>query len=153
MRVGEVARRAGVSPRAVRLYEAEGVLPRAARTAGGYRTYGEHELELLRFVARLRAVGLGLGDIRELVRLRERGVPPSQRVLALLHARLAALDRTLRALDRWRAALAEVLEQARSIAASNGELRLCRLVAAPELAPPPVQPSPVRRRHHGMEVR
>src|SRR5262245_48480233 len=92
MTIGQVARRAGLSTRAVRFYEREAILPPAPRTTSGYRTYTEHDLELLSLIARLRAVGLGLADIREVVRLREHGVPPPERVIRLLEVRLAQLD-------------------------------------------------------------
>jgi DNA-binding transcriptional MerR regulator len=132
MRVGEIARQAGVSPRAVRLYEAEGVLPAARRTASGYRSYTEQDLELLRFVARLRAVGLHLREIREVVHLRARGVPPPDRVIALLEGELAQVDRSLHLLQQKRHQLAAVLHQARSRAGHGQEVRLCRLVAESE---------------------
>jgi DNA-binding transcriptional MerR regulator len=43
--VGEAARRAGVSAKAVRLYESRGILPPAERTEAGYRTYTEGDVE------------------------------------------------------------------------------------------------------------
>jgi MerR family transcriptional regulator, copper efflux regulator len=132
MRVGELARRAGLTTRAVRLYEAEGVLPAARRTANRYRSYTEQDLELLRFVARLRAVGLRLSEIREVVRLRARGVPPPERVIALLEGELARLDRSLDLLRQKRCRLADVLHQAQSRAGQGLVVHLCRLVAESE---------------------
>jgi DNA-binding transcriptional MerR regulator len=142
MLVGDVAKRAGLTARAVRLYEAEGVLPHAARTASGYRTYGEHELELLRFVARLRAIDLPLDDIREVVQLRARGAPPQDRVIALLQAELARLDGAMSALHDRRGKLAAVLHQARAAAGRGEDVRLCRLVAQPEPARTAQYPAP-----------
>jgi DNA-binding transcriptional MerR regulator len=60
MRVSELARQAGVSTKAVRFYESEGVLPRAARQANGYREYGEADVCRLRLVVALRGLGLEL---------------------------------------------------------------------------------------------
>jgi arsenate reductase (thioredoxin) len=58
MRVGELARRAGVAPSAIRWYEAAGVLPAPARKASGYRQYAEGDLARLRLVVSLRRLGL-----------------------------------------------------------------------------------------------
>lgn len=58
MRVSELARRAGIAPSAVRFYEAAGVLPRATRSANGYRDYGEADLSRLRLIVVLRRAGL-----------------------------------------------------------------------------------------------
>jgi DNA-binding transcriptional MerR regulator len=129
MTIGQVARHAGLSPRAVRFYEAEGILPHAQRTAGGYRLYAEHEVELLRFVAQLRHVGLSVADVRAIIRLREHGVPQLDRVIALLEARIAGLDRELDSLHDARARLVEVLHRAR-FGVQGGDVRLCQLVGA-----------------------
>ena len=130
MTIGQIARLAGLSPRAVRFYESKGLLPPAQRTASGYRLYAEHDLELLRLVAQLRRAGLSLADVREVIRLREYGVPPPDRVIALLEARIAAFDRELDSLHDARGRLVELLQRAHLGAGIGKEVRLCRLVAA-----------------------
>lgn len=62
MRVSELARRAGVATSAIRFYEREGVLPRAARSGVGYRDYTDVDLDRLRVLATLRSLGLGLQE-------------------------------------------------------------------------------------------
>jgi DNA-binding transcriptional MerR regulator len=136
MTIGQVARQAGLSPRAVRFYDTEGVLPPPARSSGGYRLYADHELILLRFVAQLRRVGLSVADIREVVRIRECGMPPPDRVIALLEARIAGVDRDLELLQEARCRLVEVLHRARFGLGRAADVRLCRLVD------PPTTPSP-----------
>jgi DNA-binding transcriptional MerR regulator len=64
--VGQVARQAGLTPRAVRFYKAEGILASAPRSPNGYRLYTTDDVECLQFIGRLRTFGLGLVDIREL---------------------------------------------------------------------------------------
>ena len=48
MTVGAAADAAGVSAKAVRLWEAKGLLPAAERTEAGYRVFTEHDLDVLR---------------------------------------------------------------------------------------------------------
>jgi hypothetical protein len=55
--VGQAARRAGLTAKAVRLYEARGLLPPAERTSSGYRCYTEHDIRLLRFIRQARDLG------------------------------------------------------------------------------------------------
>ena len=57
MRIGELARRTGVSERSLRYYEAEGLL-RAERTAGGQRRYGEWAVDRVIRIQALYAAGL-----------------------------------------------------------------------------------------------
>ncbi len=64
--IGEVCARLGLSARTVRYYEELGLLPGVRRRAGGRRVYGADELERLRFIQRLKALGLPLAEIREL---------------------------------------------------------------------------------------
>ena len=47
IRVGELVKRSGSSRKALRLYEARGILPTPRRTASGYRIYGDEVLTLL----------------------------------------------------------------------------------------------------------
>jgi MerR family transcriptional regulator, redox-sensitive transcriptional activator SoxR len=62
--VGEVARRSGYAPSALRYYERQGLIV-ASRTAGNQRRYERHVLRRLAFIRAARHVGLGLEEIRE----------------------------------------------------------------------------------------
>jgi MerR family copper efflux transcriptional regulator len=78
MKIGEVARRSGVSIRALRFYERIGLLAPAARRPSGYRLYGERELHHLAFIRQASALGFTLASIRPLVAAidgRTRGAP------------------------------------------------------------------------------
>ena len=57
MLIGELANRAGVSRRAIRLYETLGILPASTRTPARYRQYDERALAVLTFVAGARRLG------------------------------------------------------------------------------------------------
>ena len=57
MRIGELAHRAGVTRKAVRYYEALGLLT-PGRLANGYRDYGERELRLAREIRTLTRLGI-----------------------------------------------------------------------------------------------
>ena len=61
--VGSLAKLAGVTVRALRHYEDEGLL-HPERTASGYRCYGAADVERLQQILLLRSCGLSLGDIR-----------------------------------------------------------------------------------------
>jgi MerR family transcriptional regulator, redox-sensitive transcriptional activator SoxR len=64
--VGELARRSGFAPSALRFYEAEGLV-HATRTSGGQRRYERSTLRRLAFIRAARNVGLGLDEVRDVL--------------------------------------------------------------------------------------
>ncbi|MET8927149.1 MerR family transcriptional regulator [Streptomyces sp. NPDC003509] len=67
MRIGEVARRAGVSVRALRYYEEQDLL-RAERSSGGQRRYPDSAVDRVQLIQQLYAAGLPSGSVREVLR-------------------------------------------------------------------------------------
>ncbi|WP_020576699.1 MerR family transcriptional regulator [Actinopolymorpha alba] len=66
MRIGELSRRTGVSQRALRYYEEQGLL-RPSRRASGYREYADTDVETVRRIRILLAAGLGTSTIAEIL--------------------------------------------------------------------------------------
>lgn len=144
LRIGELARRGGVTAATVRYYERAGVLLPPPRSAAGYRLYGERAVEELVFVRRAQGLGFTLDEIRELLDLSRRGSPPCGRVLALAEQHLEAVDRRIRELRAYRRRLGGLVRRWRR----GGPCRftssgLCDLVAA---APLPASTDGVRPR-------
>ncbi|MEU0042751.1 MerR family transcriptional regulator [Streptomyces werraensis] len=109
--IGQVARVAGVTPKAVRVYEAKGLLPVAERSSAGYRLYDDQDVELLA-LRRARALGLHLDDIREVLAIRDGGVRPCATVRDLLDARITEIDDPVSELMALRKTLADARQRA-----------------------------------------
>ena len=104
--IGEAARLTGLTAKRIRHYESLGLLPKARRTASGYRFYDDVALHTLRFVAHARELGFGMDEIAELVGLwgnRRRSSAEVKRLVARhvdeLRRRAAELARLERALE------------------------------------------------------
>jgi len=100
MQIGAVAKRIGLSVDAIRFYERSNLLPCASRTNGGFRQYGNGEVESLRFIRRAKGLGFTLHEIRELLEIRQSELqacaPVRRRLkqkLACVHVKLADLAR------------------------------------------------------------
>ncbi|MGH9223828.1 MAG: MerR family DNA-binding protein [Acidimicrobiales bacterium] len=115
MRTGELAERAGITPEAVRFYQRVGVLSAPARTASGYRGYDEVAVDRLSFVRAAQAVGLTLGQIRELIAFRDQDEPPCALVLELIQRRSTELGGRIAELKRIKAELDHLAERVRSL--------------------------------------
>lgn len=68
LQVGELARAAGKTVRAIHLYEELGLLHPSARSKGHFRLYGLEALMRVRWISKLQEIGLSLNDIRAVVR-------------------------------------------------------------------------------------
>src|SRR5215212_5940427 len=71
IRVGEVAERLGVSPRTIKYYEEIGLVGPERRSQGGFRLYGEREVDQLERILRMKGMGYSLAAIREILAVRE----------------------------------------------------------------------------------
>jgi DNA-binding transcriptional MerR regulator len=112
VRIGEVASTTGMTTKALRFYEDQGLLPPAERTPSGYRDYGPDVLTRLDFIRRGRSAGLSLTQIRQVLDVRDGGEAPCEHVTTLLTARLADLDRQIADLQTLRETVAELRDQA-----------------------------------------
>lgn len=66
-KIGDLARLAGKTPRALRLYEERGLLSPRSRTCGGFRMYGPEALMRIKWVDQLQTLGLSLNAIASLL--------------------------------------------------------------------------------------
>lgn len=99
MRIGELARQAGVDVQTVRYYEREGLLEAPARTGAGYRAYGPEHLERLNFVRHCRSLDMPLAEIRRLIDLSTDKMVSCDEVNALVGAHLGRVQAKRRSLE------------------------------------------------------
>lgn len=114
MKIGELAAEAGTTTKTLRFYEEEGLLPHTARTTAGYREYTPEALARLDFIHRGQAAGLTLGQIKQVLDIRDNGHAPCEHVRDLLDHRLADLDTQLHSLTALRDTLIDLRDQATS---------------------------------------
>lgn len=114
MRIGEIAQRVGVATSAIRFYEQAGLLPEPERTASGYRDYHPSVIDRLTFIRAGQAVGLTLGELREVLGIRDRGETPCHHVAGLIHRRIDEVDQRIEDLGRLRRDLVALADQAAS---------------------------------------
>jgi DNA-binding transcriptional MerR regulator len=120
--IGEVCQHTGLSSRTVRYYEELGLLPGVRRRAGGRRVYGPDEIQRLRFIRRLKALGLSLAEVKDLnavYAIAGSTAAMLERLEELLDQRLGELDQRIGEL----ATLRQEIERYRSRVARRRDAR------------------------------
>jgi Hg(II)-responsive transcriptional regulator len=126
MKIGQLARQAGVPIDTVRYYERHGLLPEPVRELSGYRSYQASDVDRLQFVRRAKALGFTLVEIRELLSLSDHRDEDMAELRAAAAGKLADIDRKLAELTRMRAGLQTLLKAC----PGHGELGLCPILHA-----------------------
>jgi len=90
MKIGELARKTGLTPSAIRFYEEQGLLSPASRTAGGYREYASNAAERLYMIQASKRLGFSLDIIRGM--FTETGQCSKTKTLALTEIRLREIE-------------------------------------------------------------
>ena len=110
MTIGQLARRVGIRPSAIRYYEAQGILMPPMRSASEYRLYGSETVSMIRFVQRARELGFSLEQIRQIVDA-SRDDLPCTACRKLINQRLAQVEKELRQLRSLRDRLKRLSRQ------------------------------------------
>jgi MerR family transcriptional regulator, copper efflux regulator len=114
MRIGDVAERAGVTPRTIRYYESIGLIPPGEREGHGQHYYTEETLGRLQKIDQLKTLGLSLdeiGDVIDLYFTDPSGIQAKQKVLSMLRRHRAEADQKIGALRQFRADLQAHIER------------------------------------------
>lgn len=117
--IGEAADAAGVTARAVRLYETKGLVTPPERTPSGYRVFTQAHVEALAFVRRSRSLGLSLDAIAEIMDISASGQPCCDRTKDLLTQRLGEIDAAIADLQHLRQAISRAHDVTADQASGN----------------------------------
>lgn len=120
MKIGELAKRAGVSTSRVRFYEERGLLLPAARADNGYRSYGPEDLERLVRVKRAQALGFSLDQIALFMNRPEAERRAKIGVVEAAEAKLAEIDLHLAEVEERRRQILAFLDEVRVEKAASG---------------------------------
>lgn len=99
LQIGDVAQQTGLTVDAIRFYEKERLLPRTARTAGGFRLYSGGSVERLHFIQQAQTLGFSLAEIRELLLLRDEKLKACSHVRDLLQHKLESVRQKIEQLQ------------------------------------------------------
>jgi DNA-binding transcriptional MerR regulator len=115
-KIGQLANLVGVSPRTIRYYEEIGLLNSIKRVEGGKRIYTDQDHQRLKFIKRLKYLGLTLAEMHELEdiyqihRTNKRVLP---RLLELLENHVGKIEERIQNLEKLRSEILTYHERIR----------------------------------------
>ena len=124
MKIGEVAREAGLGVHAVRFYEREGLLVEPTRKPSGYRDYPPEVIPRLRFIRRAKELGFSLAEILALLELDADSSASAADVKRLAESTLEDVEGRIKALQRMRRELKKLVDGC----AGEGSVSSCSIL-------------------------
>ncbi len=110
-KIGELAKKAGVSVESIRFYESEGLLAAKTRTGAGYRLYSETELQQLYFIVHAKRIGFSLKEINRLLGLQvDKESHTCEDVKGYTGSKIAEIDAKIADLMKMRSALSNLYD-------------------------------------------
>ncbi|MBR9885349.1 MAG: heavy metal-responsive transcriptional regulator [Oceanospirillales bacterium] len=124
LRIGELAKRSGLSVETLRYYERRGLIPSPERLPSGYRTYPEQTLDRLIFIRRSKELGFSLDEIVELLDLEVAGDVSASDVKSRVDNKIEMVERKIADLKR----LQHSLQTLSGLCCGEGSLSDCPIL-------------------------
>ncbi|MBX3023004.1 MAG: MerR family transcriptional regulator [Bdellovibrionales bacterium] len=126
MKIGALASRTGLTVDAIRFYEKQGLIKSLGRTEGGYREFSSETTELLKFIAKCRALDISIPEIRKLLQVRSRSSKSCREANLVIDDQLAKLRARIKELKKLESQLSEL----RSVCNQELDPEKCEIIKA-----------------------
>ncbi len=124
MRIGQVAKHAGVNVETIRFYERKGLIAQPLRLNGGYRQYPKDAVAKIRFIKRAKELGFSLAEIAELLSLQTNPRATCADVKQRAEAKILAIQERVKGLQTMKRALGTLVESC----SGSGPLNDCPII-------------------------
>lgn len=134
LKIGDIAKRTGVSVATLRYYESLNLLYPVERGENNYRYYSSDTIQQVQFIKKAQTLGFSLEDIRRILEVRDHGELPCDLVQVLLQDKINQLETQIQQMiafkselenyrDRWSTVLPTQVES------DTNEAEVCPLIA------------------------
>jgi len=111
LKIGEVARRSGLSVKTIRFYCDQGLIRPSGRSEGGYRLFGAEVFTELALIRTLKGMEIPLQDVRRILESRRSGVCTCTALQSRIRAKAAEIGQKIEALHSLQSELHTMLER------------------------------------------
>lgn len=123
MLIGGLAKATNTKVNTIRFYEDIGLMPVAARTPSGQRSYTDDDIRRLSFIRHARALGFSTDEVRSLIELKDTPDEDCEIAAQIAASHLTSVEQRLAQLKRLRDELANVVSSC-----SGGKVINCRII-------------------------
>ncbi len=109
LRIGEVAKRSGLSVKTIRFYCDEGLLQPCGRSEGGYRLFDAESLSELEIIRTLRAMDVPIAELARILDVRRAGVCNCSMLKESIAAKLSSINARMEDLQAMKTELTRLL--------------------------------------------
>lgn len=124
MKIGQLAKRAGVNVETIRFYERKGLITQPSRHTGGYRQYPHEAIVKIRFIKRAKELGFSLTEIAELLSLQANPRATCADVKLRAESKISTIHERMKDLQK----IKRSLEQLASACKGSGPLNDCPII-------------------------
>jgi MerR family transcriptional regulator, copper efflux regulator len=111
LKIGEVARRSGLSIKTIRFYSEEGLIHPIARSEGGYRLFSEAVFAELALIRTLKAMEIPLHDVRRILESRRSGFCTCESLQGRIRDKAGEIEQKIAALRDLHTELEDLLSR------------------------------------------
>ena len=130
-RIGQMAKRVGVTVETLRFYETQALIPEPRRTRSGHRLYTSETIRRVRFIQRAKELGFSLKDIHALITLRSEPGTTCAAVKGHARQKITDVEEKIGDLTRIHRVLTNLVEQCDA----NADLSKCPILGALDETP------------------
>lgn len=114
MKIGELAKKTGLTVDAIRFYEKSGLIKGPSRSEGGYREFNQDTVAAIEFISHCRSLDIPIIQIKKLLNVRSGSVKSCREANEVIDEQLKNLRHRIKELKRLEKNLAELSSVCRS---------------------------------------
>lgn len=124
MKIGELAKKTGLTADAIRFYEKSGLIKGPIRTDGGYREFNPDAIAAIEFISHCRSLDIPIAEIKKLLNVRSNSAKSCREANQVIEEQLTKLRERIKELKRLEKNLADL----RSVCNSETDPKDCAII-------------------------
>jgi len=128
LQVGQVCQELNINTQTIYYYERIGLIPSLQRNQSGYRVFHSEDLEILKFILKVKSLGLTLNEIKQLLELKKGRSLTCQAVYNHLKQKIDTINKKINELESIKQELIPLLQECETKIDTTNPNRQCEVL-------------------------